>query len=154
MAANPLILALANPDPEILPPLAKAVRPDAIVCTGRSDYPNQVNNVLCFPFIFRGALDVSATAINEEMKLAAVHAIADLALAEQSEVVTSAYGETELSFGPEYLIPKPFDPRLIVKIAPAVAKAAMDSGSPRVQLKILMLTLKNSRSLCTKQTCS
>ncbi|HDR1876558.1 TPA: NADP-dependent malic enzyme [Pasteurella multocida] len=128
MAANPLILALANPDPEILPPLAKAVRPDAIVCTGRSDYPNQVNNVLCFPFIFRGALDVSATAINEEMKLAAVHAIADLALAEQSEVVTSAYGETELSFGPEYLIPKPFDPRLIVKIAPAVAKAAMDSG--------------------------
>ncbi|MFK3618470.1 NADP-dependent malic enzyme [Pasteurella multocida] len=128
MAANPLILALANPDPEILPPLAKAVRPDAIVCTGRSDYPNQVNNVLCFPFIFRGALDVSATAINEEMKLAAVHAIADLALAEQSEVVTSAYGETELSFGPEYLIPKPFDPRLIVKIAPAVAKAAMNSG--------------------------
>ncbi|WP_075285003.1 NADP-dependent malic enzyme [Pasteurella multocida] len=128
MAANPLILALANPDPEILPPLAKAVRPDAIVCTGRSDYPNQVNNVLCFPFIFRGALDVSATAINEEMKLAAVHAIADLALAKQSEVVTSAYGETELSFGPEYLIPKPFDPRLIVKIAPAVAKAAMDSG--------------------------
>ncbi|NNI71539.1 NADP-dependent malic enzyme [Pasteurella multocida] len=128
MAANPLILALANPDPEILPPLAKAVRPDAIVCTGRSDYPNQVNNVLCFPFIFRGALDVSATAINEEMKLAAVHAIADLALAEQSEVVTSAYGETELSFGPEYLIPKPFDPRLIVKIAPVVAKAAMDSG--------------------------
>ncbi|MDO5054536.1 MAG: NADP-dependent malic enzyme [Pasteurella oralis] len=128
MAANPLILALANPEPEILPPLAKAVRPDAIVCTGRSDYPNQVNNVLCFPFIFRGALDVSATAINEEMKLAAVHAIADLALAEQSEVVTSAYGETELSFGPEYLIPKPFDPRLIVKIAPAVAKAAMDSG--------------------------
>ncbi|XWY18743.1 NADP-dependent malic enzyme [Bisgaard Taxon 45] len=128
MAANPLILALANPEPEILPPLAKAVRPDAIVCTGRSDYPNQVNNVLCFPFIFRGALDVSATSINEEMKLAAVHAIADLALAEQSEVVTSAYGETELSFGPEYLIPKPFDPRLIVKIAPAVAKAAMDSG--------------------------
>ncbi|VEI58316.1 NADP-dependent malic enzyme [Pasteurella multocida] len=128
MAANPLILALANPEPEILPPLAKAVRPDAIVCTGRSDYPNQVNNVLCFPFIFRGALDVSATAINEEMKLAAVHAIADLALAEQSEVVTSAYGETELSFGPEYLIPKPFDPRLIVKIAPAVAKAAMNSG--------------------------
>lgn len=128
MAANPLILALANPEPEILPPLAKAVRPDAIVCTGRSDYPNQVNNVLCFPFIFRGALDVSATAINEEMKLAAVHAIADLALAEQSEVVTSAYGDSELSFGPEYLIPKPFDPRLIVKIAPAVAKAAMDSG--------------------------
>lgn len=128
MAANPLILALANPEPEILPPLAKAIRPDAIVCTGRSDYPNQVNNVLCFPFIFRGALDVSATTINEEMKMAAVYAIADLALAEQSEVVTSAYGDEELSFGPDYLIPKPFDPRLIVKIAPAVAKAAMDSG--------------------------
>lgn len=128
MARDPLILALANPEPEILPPLAKAVRPDAIVCTGRSDYPNQVNNVLCFPFIFRGALDVSATTINEEMKLAAVYAIADLALAEQSEVVTSAYGGAEVSFGPDYLIPKPFDPRLIVKIAPAVAKAAMDSG--------------------------
>ncbi|MDH3000850.1 malic enzyme [Chelonobacter oris] len=129
MGPNPLILALANPEPEILPPFAKAVRPDAIVCTGRSDYPNQVNNVLCFPFIFRGALDVSATTINEEMKLAAVYAIADLALAEQSEVVTSAYGDAaELSFGPDYLIPKPFDPRLIVKIAPAVAKAAMDSG--------------------------
>ncbi|MFZ7235170.1 NADP-dependent malic enzyme [Avibacterium gallinarum] len=128
MAPNPLILALANPEPEILPPLAKEVRPDAIVCTGRSDYPNQVNNVLCFPFIFRGALDVSATTINEEMKLAAVYAIADLALAEQSEVVTSAYGGAEISFGPDYLIPKPFDPRLIVKIAPAVAKAAMDSG--------------------------
>lgn len=128
MAPNPLILALANPEPEILPPLAKAVRPDAIICTGRSDYPNQVNNVLCFPFIFRGALDVGATTINEQMKLAAVHAIAELALAEQSEVVASAYGDEELSFGPEYLIPKPFDPRLIVKIAPAVAKAAMDSG--------------------------
>lgn len=128
MAPNPLILALANPEPEILPPLAKAVRPDAIICTGRSDYPNQVNNVLCFPFIFRGALDVGATTINEEMKLACVHAIADLALAEQSDVVASAYGEQDLSFGPEYIIPKPFDPRLIVKIAPAVAKAAMDSG--------------------------
>ncbi|UQY43128.1 NADP-dependent oxaloacetate-decarboxylating malate dehydrogenase [Mixta hanseatica] len=128
MAPNPLILALANPEPEILPPLAKAVRPDAIICTGRSDYPNQVNNVLCFPFIFRGALDVGATAINEAMKLAAVHAIAELALAEQSEVVASAYGDEELSFGPEYLIPKPFDPRLIVKIAPAVAQAAMESG--------------------------
>src|SRR5471030_2914269 len=128
MAKNPLILALANPEPEILPPLAKAVRPDAIICTGRSDYPNQVNNVLCFPFLFRGALDVGATVINEEMKLACVHAIADLAMAEQSDVVASAYGEEELSFGPEYLIPKPFDPRLIVKVAPAVAKAAMDSG--------------------------
>ena len=128
MARQPLILALANPEPEILPPVAKAVRADAIICTGRSDYPNQVNNVLCFPFIFRDALDVGATAINEEMKLAAVHAIAELAHAEQSEVVASAYGDQDLSFGPEYLIPKPFDPRLIVKIAPAVAKAAMDSG--------------------------
>ncbi|MBK4715515.1 MULTISPECIES: NADP-dependent oxaloacetate-decarboxylating malate dehydrogenase [Tenebrionibacter/Tenebrionicola group] len=128
MAPSPLILALANPEPEIMPPLAKAVRPDAIICTGRSDFPNQVNNVLCFPFIFRGALDAGATAINEEMKLAAVHAIAELAHAEQSEVVASAYGDQELSFGPEYLIPKPFDPRLIVKIAPAVARAAMDSG--------------------------
>ncbi|MFK3839263.1 NADP-dependent oxaloacetate-decarboxylating malate dehydrogenase [Serratia sp. NPDC087055] len=128
MAKDPLIMALANPEPEILPPLAKAVRPDAIICTGRSDYPNQVNNVLCFPFIFRGALDVGATTINEEMKLACVHAIADLALAEQSDVVASAYGDQDLSFGPEYIIPKPFDPRLIVKIAPAVAKAAMESG--------------------------
>lgn len=128
MARAPMILALANPEPEILPPLAKAVREDAIICTGRSDYPNQVNNVLCFPFIFRGALDVGATAINEEMKLAAVHAIAELAPAEQSEVVASAYGDQDLSFGPDYIIPKPFDPRLIVKIAPAVAKAAMDSG--------------------------
>ncbi|EHS5884339.1 NADP-dependent oxaloacetate-decarboxylating malate dehydrogenase [Salmonella enterica] len=128
MARAPMILALANPEPEILPPLAKEVRPDAIICTGRSDYPNQVNNVLCFPFIFRGALDVGATAINEEMKLAAVRAIAELAHAEQSKVVASAYGDQDLSFGPEYIIPKPFDPRLIVKIAPAVAKAAMDSG--------------------------
>ena len=128
MGPSPLILALANPNPEITPPEAKAVRPDAIICTGRSDFPNQVNNVLCFPFIFRGALDVAATTINEEMKMAAVYAIADLALAEQSEVVTSAYSDSEVSFGPDYIIPKPFDPRLIVKIAPAVAKAAMDSG--------------------------
>lgn len=128
MAAHPIILAMANPEPEILPPLVKEVRPDAIIGTGRSDYPNQVNNVLCFPFIFRGALDVGATTINEEMKLAAVRAIADLAMAEQNEVVASAYGGKELSFGPDYLIPVPFDPRLIVKVAPAVAKAAMDSG--------------------------
>ncbi|NHR07362.1 NADP-dependent malic enzyme [Chromobacterium haemolyticum] len=128
MARSPLILAMANPEPEILPPLVKEVRPDAIIGTGRSDYPNQVNNVLCFPFIFRGALDVGATTINEEMKLATVRAIADLALAEQNDVVATAYGDQELSFGPEYVIPKPFDPRLIVKIAPAVAKAAMDSG--------------------------
>jgi malate dehydrogenase (oxaloacetate-decarboxylating)(NADP+) len=128
MADKPLIMALANPEPEILPPLAKAVRPDAVIATGRSDYPNQVNNVLCFPFIFRGALDVGATQINEAMKLAAVKAIADLAMAEQSEVVTAAYGEQNLRFGPEYLIPKPFDPRLIATIAPAVARAAMESG--------------------------
>jgi malate dehydrogenase (oxaloacetate-decarboxylating)(NADP+) len=128
MADNPLILALANPEPEIRPDLAKAARPDAIVATGRSDYPNQVNNVLCFPFIFRGALDVGATTINEAMKRAAVKAIADLAQAEQSEIVAAAYGERDLKFGPEYLIPKPFDPRLISAIAPAVAQAAMDSG--------------------------
>ncbi len=128
MAAYPVILAMANPEPEILPPLVKEVRPDAIIGTGRSDFPNQVNNVLCFPFIFRGALDVGATTINDEMKLACVRAIADLAMAEQNDVVASAYGDQELSFGPEYVIPKPFDPRLIVKIAPAVAKAAMDSG--------------------------
>ncbi len=128
MARDPLILAMANPNPEILPDDAKAARPDAIIGTGRSDYPNQVNNVLCFPFMFRGALDVGATTINEPMKLAAVRAIAELAHAEQSEVVTAAYGKENLSFGPEYLIPKPFDPRLIIKIAPAVAQAAMDSG--------------------------
>ena len=128
MGPKPLILALANPEPEILPDEAKAVRPDAIIATGRSDYPNQVNNVLCFPFIFRGALDVGATTITEEMKLAAVRAIAELAQAEQSDIVAIAYGEQELTFGPEYLIPKPFDPRLIEKIAPAVALAAMESG--------------------------
>ncbi len=128
MAAKPLIFALANPDPEILPEDVKAVRDDAIVATGRTDYPNQVNNVLCFPFIFRGALDSGATTITRAMELAAVHAVAELARAEQSEVVSAAYGSGSLSFGPEYLIPKPFDPRLIVKIAPAVAKAAAESG--------------------------
>ena len=128
MKADPIVLALANPQPEIWPPEAIAARPDVIIGTGRSDFPNQVNNVLCFPFIFRGALDVGATTINEEMKVACVLAIADLALAEQNDRVASAYGTTGLSFGREYLIPKPFDPRLIVKIAPAVAKAAMDSG--------------------------
>jgi malate dehydrogenase (oxaloacetate-decarboxylating)(NADP+) len=128
MAAAPLILALANPEPEIMPDVAKAARPDAIIATGRSDFPNQVNNVLCFPFIFRGALDVGATTINEAMKLAAVNAIADLAMAEQSDIVAAAYGADDVTFGPEYLIPKPFDPRLITKIAPAVARAAMDSG--------------------------
>jgi malate dehydrogenase (oxaloacetate-decarboxylating)(NADP+) len=128
MAERPLILALANPEPEIMPDVAKAARPDAVIATGRSDFPNQVNNVLCFPFIFRGALDVGATTINEAMKLASVRAIADLAMAEQSEVVAHAYNLENIRFGPEYLIPKPFDPRLIVRIAPAVAKAAMDSG--------------------------
>ncbi|MGB8183294.1 MAG: NADP-dependent malic enzyme [Stellaceae bacterium] len=128
MAPNPLILALANPVPEISPEAALAVRPDAVLATGRTDYPNQVNNVLCFPFIFRGALDVGATTINEAMKLAAVNALADLALAEPSDIVTAAYGETILTFGRDYIIPKPFDPRLIVEIAPAVAKAAIESG--------------------------
>jgi malate dehydrogenase (oxaloacetate-decarboxylating)(NADP+) len=128
MADKPLILALANPTPEILPELALEVRPDAVLCTGRTDYPNQVNNVLCFPFIFRGALDAGATTVTREMEIAAVNAIAELARQEQSDIVATAYGIQDLSFGPEYLIPKPFDPRLIVKIAPAVAKAAMDSG--------------------------
>jgi malate dehydrogenase (oxaloacetate-decarboxylating)(NADP+) len=128
MAARPLILALANPNPEIMPEDVKAVRDDAIVATGRTDYPNQVNNVLCFPYIFRGALDSGATTITLEMEIAAVHAIAELAQAEQSEVVAAAYAGEQLAFGPEYLIPKPFDPRLMMKIAPAVAKAAADSG--------------------------
>jgi malate dehydrogenase (oxaloacetate-decarboxylating)(NADP+) len=128
MAPKPIILAMANPDPEIRPEQARAVRPDAIIGTGRSDYPNQVNNVLCFPFIFRGALDVGATMINDAMKLATVHAIADLTHAEIPDEVASAYGAEGMRFGPEYLLPKPFDPRLIERIAPAVAKAAMDSG--------------------------
>jgi malate dehydrogenase (oxaloacetate-decarboxylating)(NADP+) len=128
MAERPLILALANPDPEILPELAREARPDCVIATGRSDYPNQVNNVLCFPFIFRGALDVGATTINTEMELAAVRAIAELAQAETSEQVALAYGIESISFGPEYIIPRPFDPRLIGRVAPAVAKAAMDSG--------------------------
>jgi malate dehydrogenase (oxaloacetate-decarboxylating)(NADP+) len=128
MAAHPLILALANPNPEIMPEDAKAARPDCIIATGRTDYPNQVNNVLCFPYIFRGALDSGATTITVEMEIAAVHAIAELAQAEQSEVVAAAYAGEKLAFGPDYLIPKPFDPRLMMKIAPAVAKAAADSG--------------------------
>jgi malate dehydrogenase (oxaloacetate-decarboxylating)(NADP+) len=128
MAARPLVFALANPTPEILPEEVKKVRDDAVIATGRTDYPNQVNNVLCFPFIFRGALDVGATTITREMEVAAVQAVAELARAESSEVVTAAYGAVGTGFGPEYLIPKPFDPRLIVKIASAVAKAAMDSG--------------------------
>ncbi|MDK6202245.1 NADP-dependent malic enzyme [Oligella urethralis] len=128
MAEQPLILALANPDPEITPEEAKEARPDCIIATGRSDYPNQVNNVLCFPFIFRGALDVGATCITEEMKMACVHAIAELAQIETNEEVASAYAGEDLNFGPEYIIPKPFDPRLIITIAPAVAQAAMDCG--------------------------
>ena len=128
MAPNPIILALANPNPEILPEDAKAVRSDVIIATGRSDYPNQVNNVLCFPYIFRGALDCGATTITREMEIAVVHAIADLAHAEQSDVVATTYGINNLSFGPEYLIPMPFDPRLLTHIAPAVAKAAMEGG--------------------------
>ncbi|KNE23806.1 NADP-dependent malic enzyme [Achromobacter spanius] len=128
MGPRPLILALANPTPEILPELAHSVRDDVVMATGRSDYPNQVNNVLCFPYIFRGALDVGATTITREMEMAAVYAIAKLAEEEQNEVVAAAYGTYDISFGPEYLIPKPFDPRLIVRIAPAVAKAAMDGG--------------------------
>jgi malate dehydrogenase (oxaloacetate-decarboxylating)(NADP+) len=137
MADRPLILALANPEPEILPEDAKAVRPDCVIATGRSDYPNQVNNVLCFPFIFRGALDVGATTINDAMEIAAVKAIAELAQAETSEQVALAYGIESISFGPEYIIPRPFDPRLIARVAPAVAKAAMDSGvatRPRADL--------------------
>jgi malate dehydrogenase (oxaloacetate-decarboxylating)(NADP+) len=128
MAAKPIIMALANPDPEITPDEARAARPDAIIATGRSDYPNQVNNVLCFPFIFRGALDVAATTINEEMKLAAAEAIAELARMEADEVVVRAYGGAAPVFGPDYIIPKPFDPRLILHVAPAVARAAMASG--------------------------
>ena len=131
MKENPLIFALANPTPEIMPEEARKVRPDAIIATGRSDYPNQVNNVLCFPFIFRGALDVGATTITEEMKLACVHAIAELAEVEVSDEVAMAYAGHNLQFGPEYLIPKPFDPRLITRIAPAVAQAAMTSGVAR-----------------------
>ena len=146
MADKPLVLALANPNPEILPEDVKAARPDAVIATGRSDYPNQVNNVLCFPFIFRGALDVGATRITEEMKLACVHAIADLAQAEQSVVVASAYEGQDLTFGPEYVIPTPFDPRLITRIAPAVAQAAMDSGvasRPIADMAVYRETISN-----------
>ncbi|MCB1887211.1 MAG: NADP-dependent malic enzyme [Rhodocyclaceae bacterium] len=146
MAERPLILALANPRPEILPEDVQAVRSDAIIATGRSDYPNQVNNVLCFPFIFRGALDVGATTITDEMKLAAVKAIAELARAEQSDIVAMAYGEKVSGFGPDYIIPRPFDPRLIVKIAPAVAQAGMDSGvatRPIIDMEVYRSQLNN-----------
>jgi malate dehydrogenase (oxaloacetate-decarboxylating)(NADP+) len=137
MAERPLILALANPVPEIMPDEAKAVRPDAIIATGRSDYPNQVNNVLCFPFLFRGALDVGATEINREMKMAAVHAIAELARAEPSDTVRQAYGGMKMQFGADYILPKPFDPRLMEIIPPAVARAAMESGVATRPLKDL-----------------
>ena len=150
LADKPLIFALANPEPEILPELARAARPDAIVATGRSDYPNQVNNVLCFPYIFRGALDAGATTINEAMKVAAAEAIASLARLPAHESVASAYGGRKLVFGPEYIIPTPFDPRLIAEIAPAVAKAAIDSGVARRPLDIAAykrsLEQQNTRS--------
>jgi malate dehydrogenase (oxaloacetate-decarboxylating)(NADP+) len=135
MAEKPLIMALANPNPEIMPEAALAARPDAMICTGRSDYPNQVNNVLCFPYIFRGALDCAATTINEEMKLAAVRAIAELAREAPSDVVARAYGGEARHFGPESLIPSPFDPRLILRIAPAVARAAMATGVARAPIE-------------------
>ncbi|MEY4752330.1 MAG: hypothetical protein RJA44_5 [Pseudomonadota bacterium] len=135
MAPNPLVFALANPTPEIMPEEVKAVRDDVIMATGRTDYPNQVNNVLCFPYIFRGALDCRASTITDEMEIAAVHAIAELAQAEQNEVVAAAYAGANLSFGPEYLIPKPFDPRLMIKIAPAVAQAAFESGVAQAPIK-------------------
>jgi malate dehydrogenase (oxaloacetate-decarboxylating)(NADP+) len=150
LADKPLIFALANPEPEIRPDVAKAARPDAIVATGRSDFPNQVNNVLCFPYIFRGALDAGATQINEAMKVAAANAIADLARLPPHDSVAQAYGGKRLVFGPDYIIPTPFDPRLILEIAPAVAKAAMDSGVARKALDIdaytRSLSQKNSRS--------
>jgi malate dehydrogenase (oxaloacetate-decarboxylating)(NADP+) len=137
MAEAPLIFALANPTPEIFPEQAKAVRPDCIIATGRSDYPNQVNNALCFPFIFRGALDVGATDFSDEMKAACIHALADIAAGEVPDVVRALYGGESLRFGPDYIIPKPFDPRLILEIAPAVAQAAMDSGvAPRPLLDL------------------
>jgi malate dehydrogenase (oxaloacetate-decarboxylating)(NADP+) len=146
MAATPLILALANPTPEILPEEVQAVRSDAIIATGRTDYHNQVNNVLCFPYIFRGALDAGASTINDEMEIAAVYAIAELAQAEQSEVVAAAYAGESLAFGPEYLIPKPFDPRLMIKIAPAVAQAAADSGVARRPIQDMAAYLEKLQS--------
>src|SRR3954463_9641325 len=142
---QPAVLALANPEPEILPELAKEARPDCVIATGRSDYPNQVNNVLCFPFIFRGALDVGATTINDAMEIAAVKAIAELAQAETSEQVALAYGIESISFGPEYIIPRPFDPRLIARVAPAVAQAAMDTGvatRPRADMEAYRASLE------------
>ena len=151
MNERPLIFALANPSPEILPEDVKAVRDDAVMATGRTDYPNQVNNVLCFPYIFRGALDAGASTITDEMEIAAVHAIAELAQAEQSEVVAVAYAGEKLAFGPEYLIPKPFDPRLMIKIAPAVAQAAVDSGVARVRSQTCLPIWSAYRVLSSRQ---
>ena len=148
MAVKPLILALANPNPEILPEEVHAVRNDAIMATGRTDYPNQVNNVLCFPYIFRGALDAGASTITVEMEIAAVHAIAELAQAEQSEVVAAAYAGEKLAFGPEYLIPKPFDPRLMMKIAPQWLKPLRRAAWPCVRLPIWKPTSKSCKALC------
>src|SRR6185437_10074527 len=143
MADRPVILALANPTPEIIPEEARAAKPDAVIATGRSDYPNQVNNALCFPYIFRGALDVGATTINEEMKVATVHALANLATQEPTELVANAYGGEELQFGREYIIPKPLDPRLIRVIAPAVAKAAADTGVATRPIKDMVAYLSH-----------
>ncbi|MEX3012858.1 malic enzyme-like NAD(P)-binding protein [Acinetobacter baumannii] len=148
MAENPIIFALANPDPEILPEHAHEVRPDVIMATGRSDYPNQVNNALCFPYIFRGALDVGATTINEDMKIACVHAIARMA---HVEADAATYGEKSASFGRDYLIPRPLDQRLILEIAPAVAKAAMDSGVATRPIEDFLHIVKNFLSLFITQ---
>ena len=145
MAKRPVILALANPTPEILPDEIRAVRDDAVIATGRSDFPNQVNNVLCFPYIFRGALDCGATTITREMEIAAVHAIAQLAQAEQSDIVATTYGIHNLSFGPDYIIPMPFDPRLMIKIAMAVAKAAEECGVAARPITCLLYTSPSPR---------
>ncbi len=153
MAPKPIILALANPEPEIRPELAKAVRPDCIIATGRSDYPNQVNNVLCFPYIFRGALDCGATKITEEMKLACVREIADLAKAEISEEVANAYAGQELAFGTDFIIPKPFDSRLILRIAPAVALAAEASGVAKRRSRTWRPTARPCRVLSIPPAC-
>lgn len=156
MAPRPLIFALANPIPEILPAEIQSVRKDALIATGRSDYPNQVNNVLCFPFVFRGALDAGATTITRLMEIAAVRAIAELARQEQSDLVSAAYGGISVAFGPDYLIPRPFDPRLLVKIAPAVVRAAMESGSRRARLRIWSTTRSafNSLSITAAALCN
>ena len=153
MGEKPIILAMSNPIPEIMPEEAMAARPDAILATGRSDYPNQVNNVLCFPFIFRGALDCGASTINEEMKMAAVRAIADLATKETSDVVAAAYADEALKFGRDYLIPKAFDPRLIEDVPMAVVKAAMASGVATARLKIWKPIAKLCMSLSIRPGC-